>query len=212
MQISITRALSELKLLSSRIDRAINESSFIIAYKKSSKKVNNIDTPDEFSNKAKADYQSINDLIERRRQIKSAIVGSNAKTNVTIAGKEMSVAEAIERKSSIVYEINLLASMEKQYTNVLVTAQRNNELVQGKLDDLLNNTLGKENRQKAIIDEVEAISKPYLEQNQYDVLDVLKLGDKIKTLKDNIDLFNMEVDFILSESNTLTKIEISDSK
>lgn len=212
MQISITRALSELKLLDSRINRAINDSSFVVTYKKSSKKVNNIDTPAEFSEKAKAYYQSVNDLIERRNVIKSAIVESNAKTNVPIGGKEMSVANAIERKDSIKYEISLLASMERQYKHALSAAQINNEAYQLKLDALLQTMYEKDSNGKIKGDsnEIAITTKNFWEQNEYIVLDDLKLGDKIKALKEDIDTFNAEVDFVLSESNTLTKIEIPD--
>lgn len=207
MEMSVQRALSELKLLHGRIERAISDAYLISSYKKSAKKVNNIDTPAEFSAKAEASYQSIVDLTERRKKIKSAIVASNANTMVKIAGKEMTVAEAIERKESISYEISLLSHMESQYRTALANCQRANDMVQIKLDELLLTTLGKEGKQKATTDEVEAISKPYLEQNQHEVLDVLKLGDKIKELKEVIEQFNSEVDFVLSESNVITKIE-----
>jgi hypothetical protein len=207
-EMSIQRALAELKLLHSRIERAISDASLIVSYKKSAKKVNNIDTPAEYSAKAEASYQSVVDLTERRKRIKSAIVASNANSKVTIAGKEMTVAEAIERKESISYEILLLSHMERQYQSALVAVQRANDAVQIKLDELLLTTLGKEGKQKATADEVEAISKPYLEQNQHEVLDVLKLGEKIKALKDSIEQFNSEVDFVLSESNVITRITI----
>ncbi len=210
MIMSIQRALAELKLLHSRIGRTIDDSNLIISYKKSSKKVNNIDTPDEYAEKAKSSFQSITDLIERRRKIKSAIVESNAKKVVVISGKEYSVASAIERKESIVYQKTLLANIERQYMNALVSAQRANDAVQIKLDDLLLITLGKEGKQKASSDEIEMISKPYLEQNQHEILDVLKLGDKIKALKEEIESFVSEVDYVLSESNVITQIEIED--
>ena len=206
-EISIARGLAELKLLHGRIERAISGANLISSYKKSAKKINNIDTPAEFSEKAEASYQSINDLIERRKKIKSAIVASNAITMIKIADKEMTVANAIERKESISYEMSLLAHMENQYRNSLANCQRANDMVQIKLDELLLTTLGKEGKQKATTDEVEAISKPYLEQNQHEILDVLKLGDKIKDLKESIEKFNSEVDFVLSESNVITKIE-----
>lgn len=59
MIISITRALSELKLLSSRIEKSITESNLVIAYKKSAKKVDNIHSPEEFTNNAKSYYKSV---------------------------------------------------------------------------------------------------------------------------------------------------------
>lgn len=210
MEMSITRALSELKLLSSRINRAIESSSFIVANKKSAKKVNNVYTTQEFIDNAKSTYQSIVDLIERRKEIKSKIVDSNAKTMITVAGKEMSVAEAIERKDSIAFEKMLVEHMQRQYNSSLALASRNNEQVQIKLDELLLVTFGKEGKQKTSESEISMISNPYLEQNEWELINPLLLQDKIESMRKEIEEFENEVDFILSESNTITKITIKD--
>lgn len=212
MRISVARALSELKLLNSRIERATNDSQFVVAYKSNSKKVNNIDSPEEFATKAKSDYKSVNDLIERRKAIKAAVVGSNAITMIKTGDKEMSVAEAIERKESIIYEINLLQSMERQYNQVLAVAQRNNDAAQPKLDALLQTLFEKDvdGKLKGDADQIKLNSDRFWEQNKYIILDELKLGNKIKALKEDIDTFNANVDFALSESNVITMIEIPD--
>jgi hypothetical protein len=210
MQMSITRALSELKLLNSRIEHSVNNP-FIIHYKKSAKKVDNINTPDEFSEKAKANYQSVTDLIARRKIIKAAIVASNAITDVQIGTKTMKVAEVIERKESIKYDQMLLNSMESQYRTSLALTNKQNEVVQSNLDSIILTTYGKDAKQNDNKkDEIAVITKGYLEQNEYIVLDALKLGDKIEALKKDIEEFIMNCDFSLSESNTLTKIEIPD--
>ena len=97
----VTQALNELKLLDSRIEDATNNAIFVIAAKKNEKKVNPNLTKEDFEIRSKAFYQSIMDLIERRKKIKAAIVASNAVTKVTVHDEEMTVAEAIERKSTI---------------------------------------------------------------------------------------------------------------
>ncbi len=208
MEITITRALSELKLLNSRIERTINETTFVAANKKSAKKVNNVFTKEEFIENSKSGYQSVLDLIERRKKIKSAIVDSNAKTTVTIGDKTMSVAEAIERKDSIQYDKMLLDAMVKQYNYSVATVNRQNEVVQQKCDDLLTTMLGSENKTKANKDEIASITNPYLEQNEWEVIDPLSLDKKINTLKTEIEQFESDVDFVLSESNCITKINI----
>ena len=102
---SIHQALSELKLLDSRIERAINSGRFIGTKKLVESKVSQTRTTvKDFNVSAKADLESVRALIERRSEIKSKIVASNAKTKVTIGGTKYTVAEAIERKSSISYE------------------------------------------------------------------------------------------------------------
>ena len=96
---SIHRALAELKLLDKRITKTIDNLK-VITYKKGNKLEYNI-TEEEFKAVVEADMQSVKDLITRRKEIKEKIVKSNAETLVTIAGKEMTVAAAIERKESI---------------------------------------------------------------------------------------------------------------
>ena len=205
---TITRGLAELKLLDKRINHKISESNFITANKKSNKKINGIYTVDEFSQNAKAQYQSVLDLIERRKKIKTAIVNSNANTIVNIAGKEMTVADAIERKESIQYEQTLLNTMRKQYSTSLGKMQIENEKVNAKLDELLNTSFGKENKQKVSDDEISIISKPYLEQNEFVLINPLEIHKKIESLNEEIDNFISEVDYVLSESNSITRITI----
>ncbi len=207
-EMSITRGLSELKLLANRIEREINSAKFTISHKKSSKRVDSVNDAEDFTNKAKGSYASVLSLIERRKAIKSAIVESNAKTIVNIAGKQMTVASAIERKDSIQFEQSLLGEMKQQYAQQLAILRHENAKVQVKLDELLNVSFGRENKQKVSSDEIEIMSKPYLEQNEFTLLDPLKLEDKIKNLENDINEFLSEVDFVLSESNTLTKIEV----
>ena len=91
---SLHRALSELKTLDKRIHKQIDDSKFV-GVKHKNKKVNLFQDEKEFIREAKADYQSIIDLITRKQKIKKAIVEANANTKVTVAGKEMTIADAI---------------------------------------------------------------------------------------------------------------------
>lgn len=207
MDMTITRALAELKLLDKRIDKELQNASFIASVQKK-KKINGKITVEEFNNNATKSLDSINDLIQRRKLIKSAIVQSNAKTIVSIANVKMSVADAIERKISISYEHNLLNSMKSQYHIVRNEIENKNIDVNEKLNTLLLNNFGKDI--KASANDVEAISKPYLEQNEWIYVDPLDIVAKIDKLDKAIDEFESEVDFILSESNSITTIEIPD--
>lgn len=197
-QISITRALNELKLLDKRISKHIQSSVFVTH--EVNKKVNaKVFTPKE-------DLQSINDLIQRRQIIKSKIMESNAITKVTIAGKTMTVVEAIELKESIKYKKELRDRIAHQVRRARKEIEDINEVAQGRLDSLLQANFGKESKTKD--SEMEAISKPFLERNEAKELDPLGIDSVYEKLENEIDDFENEVDFVLSESNSLTKIEI----
>ncbi len=106
MKLTITRALSELKLLDKRIRKEI-EAAYFVAGVQKKKKIIGMYTKEEFSSRSQGEVDSIQSMTERRKIIKSAIVNSNARTMVTIVGNTMAVAEAIERKTSIEYEETL---------------------------------------------------------------------------------------------------------
>ena len=80
---SIHKALTELKVISQRIEKAINNSQFIVANKHSNTKICGR-TIQQYSDKVKSEYQSIVDLIARRDAIKRAITHSNAVTDIVI--------------------------------------------------------------------------------------------------------------------------------
>ena len=113
-RITVTEGLVELKLYGKKINKAVDDGKFVYAVKKSDKQVAHM-SKEEASSKIEASYQSVTDLIKNRNALKSAIVQSNAVTMVKVGDKVMTVAEAIERKSSIEYEKDLLTSLECQY-------------------------------------------------------------------------------------------------
>ncbi|KUL15179.1 hypothetical protein [Bacillus paralicheniformis] len=205
MELTITRALSELKMLDKRIKRAVNESTFggLMIGKKLP---NGFRTTEDLETRAKADYQSVEALIKRRNAIKSAIVVSNATTKIEVAGVKMTVAEAIERKTSISYDIQLLDKLKEVYADLVDEADSVNQKVTERLDKHLETLFGKDGKVKAA--ENQEIVKSFLAENEAKIIDPLNLKEKIDSLSKKIEDFEMEVDFALSESNTLTKINI----
>lgn len=209
-EITIARALTELKTLDKKINKKISESQFAIVCKQSSKKVDGIQTREEFNQNAKSSYESIVDLIARRNEIKTKIVASNAITKVTVADKEYTVAEAIERKSSIELDKMLLVTMKTEYNQVLNAYERRNNDVEEQLNEHLETMFGTEVKQKD--NDVTLFTDNFRKQHGYEIIDPLKLKEKIDKLTDEIDSFETEVDACLSESNAITKIQISDDK
>lgn len=206
-KISITEALNELKLYDSKINKAISNAKLASAAKKSSDKVGVV-TKENFEERAKASYQSVTDLIANRNALKSAIVKSNAVTEVTINDKTMTVAEAIERKNSIDYDVTLLNEMKKQYVTATDTVNKENKKVDNKVDELLSTLIGKDSDKKISKEDQEAIEKPYREKNEYEFIDPIGIYDKMLELEADIDGFNSEVDTKLVLSNATTFIEI----
>lgn len=201
-QISVTRALAEVKALNDRIEKATRQATFI-SVTVGGKVPNGADLQ-QTTNTIKANLQSVTDLIARRQAVKGAIVRSNAVTEVTINGVKMTVAEAIERKGSIDKERTLLAVLQQQLNQNRVAVERNNVTMNQKLDLMIQTAVGKE--RKATEEELEAISRPYTASNITAPLDPNGIEAVIAKLEAEINGFVFEVDFVLSEANAKTLI------
>lgn len=206
-KISITEALNELKLYDIKINKATNSHKYVGATKKSSNLIG-VQNKDIFSDNAKAGYQSVKDLIANRNKLKSLIVKSNATTEVTINDKVMTVAEAIERKNSIQYEINLLNTLKLQYSSASNTVLTENKKVEMQIDKMLEAFTGKDSDKKISKEDQTAISEPYRTANEFELVDPLNIYDEIQKLEEDIDGFDSNVNTVLVLSNATTFIEV----
>ena len=204
----VTKGLNELKLLDSRIMRKIKDASFISAAKLSAVNVDGKVSKEEFKANAKADYMAITELIKRRDKIKAAIVKSNAIIMVEIAGKKMTVAEAIDKKNAIEYEKRLLKKLSEQYAMAIEMVNYENAKVDDSVERLLITAYGKEGKEKITKASHDAIADPYREANEYGLVDALEAEKIIKHMTDEIEAFESEVDTCLQISNSTTVIEI----
>jgi hypothetical protein len=202
---SIHRALSELKTLNDRIPKAIQEADFIATDRKSAQKINGLSI-ENYEKTIQAGFDKAVSLIKRRNRLKDAVVQSNAVTEVVVAGETMTVAKAIERKSSIVYEEKLLATMVTKRRMAINRLTMENESLPSRLEDYLTAILG--NKEHAKKEEVELHTKSFKERNEYVLIDPLHLDKRIEEWEERISSFKAEVDAVLSESNAITQITI----
>lgn len=203
MTLTITRALVELKTLDSRINKLILNNYFII-YKTKNK--NYSINEEEFKKNALSEYQSLNDLISRREKIKNAITLSNSKTLVTIGDKSMTVSNAIEFKTTIEYKKYLLETMKKQRQMVTIESENHKQRVQQKVDDNVKIICGKDSKPDANV--IQTISDGITKGDPIEIFDPLNIDNIIKELETTIEDFSANVDYVLSESNALTSIEV----
>lgn len=207
MKMSITQALAELKLLDARINKAIDKGCFCVGYMAGTKIGGSL-TPAESEAKIKSEWDSVHDLITRRANIKTKIVASNAATIVNVGGSEMTVAEAIERKASIVYEVNLLAKLQRDFHEATAKVTLGNESAMQKAQNSLDIVLGKDGGKNPSKDDMATIYDPVFQRYEYKLQDPLDIAEKIEILERGIGNFEHNVDFALSTSNAITTIEV----
>ncbi len=208
-KITITRALAELKLLDSRILKKSSDLVVIDIYQnRKDLALRTGDTKDVFIEKAKSSLQSVKDLIERRKKIKSAILISNATVKVKIGDVEYAVIEAIERKISIKYDQNLLNKMRKQVVESKGEISNQAPKLDQDIKDMINKSLAGDQPTAEENKANEEMANRFLEANVLRLLDPCQVEKQIDELDEQIDTFLTEVDFVLSESNSRTEIEV----
>lgn len=207
---SLTKALSEIKLIDSKITKKIERSAFIDLRQGEDIKGDTLLTHrpiDKFKEEAKASFQSIEDLFSNRKKIKAALSQKNAETIITVNNENFSIASAIEYKKSIKGKEQLLAAMKYQYSCVLQRLEKFNQEVKAKAHEKAITFLGgnpdvNAEKYKSLFNE------KVTELGCYKKIDPLDLKMKIEKLEDSIVQFQANIDCELSQINSLTEIEV----
>lgn len=208
-RMTIHKALAELKLMDSRIEKVISEGIFCIANKHSNTKINGVNI-DEFIKSMKGSYDKANDLIIRRNAIKRAVVLSNAVTTVRVNEVTYTIAEAIEMKNhGITFKEMLLEDLCSQYNDAqLVALDNNGKRLEERAEKYVVGMFGSKEG-KTNVDDFDKAMEDFITANTYEIIDPLKITDKINSLESEISEFKAEIDSALSVSNAITEIEIS---
>lgn len=209
-KITVTRALAELKLLNDRIQNKIN-SALLIGVVQGWTQVpvtNGYQNRKDLEDRIKSDIQGIEDLIDYRQKLKSAVILSNAQTKVQISGQTMTVAEAIELKSSIDFKRTYLFTFQQQLTRAVNLRDQSNSKLEDQIQALLNTALGAD-KAKASEDQLQAIRGPQEKLKKVEILNLAETQAKVSKLQEEIENFVAEIDFILSESNARTEVTIN---
>lgn len=205
-QLSIHKALSELKLIDSKISKKIGTSN-PTGLLRNEKVGQGYNVPrNEFESNVKSNHQSILDLMDRRNRLKKAIAKSNSFTVVKINGKEMTIVEAINEKSMLTYKKMMLERYKSNLATSKAQITTSSDNLEIEALKLASGILGKEvdKEEKTAQD----IMVPFIEARKFELCDPLNVKKFIVELEDEIDNFESEIDFVLSEANALTKIEI----
>lgn len=207
-KMTVHKALAELKLLDSRIEKAIAEGIYCVANKHSNEKINGIPL-DEYTTLMQSRYDKATDLINRRKAIKKAVVLSNAVTKIEVAGTEYTVAEAIEMKNhGVDFDKMLMTAMQKHYNMAqMQIKQENGKDLEERADQYVTAIYGQKEGKTNTAD-IEKVKTDFLTANQYELVDPLRILDKIEELEKKINDFMADVDSALSVSNALTEIMI----
>ena len=208
MKMTLARALAEIKLLNSKIEKNIGRLQ-LVATKTGKKDIINGSNEKvvDFNENAKSNYQSTLDLIKRRNFIKSKLTQANAITTILIGQDSYTIAEAIDRKNSIQIEKTLLDKMKSNLNLQIKNMNTANDKMEADINRMVETKMGAD---KSKADDVADLKRIFRESDTTTLVDPLDLKVKIEDLEKSIENFELNIDFTLSEANAINYIEIDD--
>ena len=210
VEMTVQRALNELNTLESRIEKRLLDFRIVGTRKNSESKVSETrETVADFTTNATAIMDSVDALLKRQRQLKQAIMTSNAQTMIEVAGVAYSVMTAIDRKRTIEVEKMVLDNMKHELRKAEVKVSRENDNVEAYIQRQVLAMAGGDLSNKK--DEfIVSFEKTYRDKNGWDLVDPLGLRNLIEKREQEILEFELEIDTALTVSNAITKIVIED--
>lgn len=211
-KITIHRILSELKTIDDRINKEISSFKPLTVKRGNNSLVSTggrLSIPEEeFVNNAKSTYQSIEDLINRKFKLKSALTKANVNTKVTIDGKEYTIIEAIEMKSIMDLKKSLLYRMTLEINQSNKTYESTSAQVDSDFERMLSTQVANITNKSDIQKIRDEYMETFYKRNEVKMVDPLKCSDLANSLQEEIDKFLMEIDSALSEANATTLVEL----
>ena len=207
---SITRALTRAKTIEKQLTRLV-ESQYVVTLMK--REVD--DATDVFKDNlkmTKSNFDQFNDLFAELNRIKAAVRKSNEVTKVVIGGEELTVADALVYKNTIVYRSNFLDRITRENRNAESRVEQSKINADTKFasvrENLIKNLQGQdvsEDYLKTILTEEERRLKKAIVEVK--VSGINNVNEYIEAERKRIGTFIEEVDYVLSESNATTIIE-----
>ena len=207
-EMTVHKALCDIKLLNKKIFKEISEIKIVVANKSTNNKVDG-QTLEEFKQTIKSDYQSINSNIDRYKALTRAVAQSNAVTKIVVNGSEYTVAEAIAIKNKLIpIKQQLLDRILYVYNKENSLVREKNERLEYEADEFVRDKDLKKEDSKNLAETILKTRNDYYNTRKYELVDPLKVNNITKELKDEIDNFLLDIDSALSVSNANTLITI----
>lgn len=209
--LTITRVMASLKSLDTRLTQAITSGPYLALSKGSTDPaLQNSPYADvaAFEKATKANYDSIVKLIDNRNKLRSALTQSNATVKVKVGGVERSIAETLEYRRSVVPVMTSFIDLLKAQLRAF-TMQKDNA------DKQLEETIERQSMgmtgqgtTKADPAFLENLRRQLESNLKVNLVDPLGLSAVIEKHQKELDNFLLEVDYVLSEINATTTVDV----
>lgn len=197
---SLHRIIAEIKAAEAKLQQ-LGSSSFVFTVP-----VDNEADTAEGKKLSQSNFDKIAGLLTNLAVLKAARNRLNAVTKVTIAGNEMTIDEALAKKSANVYELNFLNALRSQ----MVGGKQRVDAVQAQIEAKIGQqvTAASAGTKKATDEEIKVFRAMAERNTKIEVVTFDGLKGKIDEMAKSLEQFATEVDYVLSEANATTKVDV----
>lgn len=197
---SLHRIIAEIKAAEEKL-QAIPRSVFVFTVP-----VDDQVNIDEGKRQSQSAYDSVAALLSNLATLKAARNKVNAVTEITIAGKKMTIDQALAKKSANVFQLSFLNTLRTQMNAGKAQVDQIQAAIENKIAQQV--AAASTGTKKASEDEI-AVFRRLAERNtkkEVVVFDGLKAN--VDKMAADLEQFNIEVDYVLSEANATTKVDV----
>lgn len=164
-------------------------------------------TVDEIEKAIKSNFDSSVAVVKNLAAIKAAINDANASTNVTIAGKQYTIANAIARFRALDIEENLYTRMRNNIAIIHNEVANHNRdmLSPEKISAYVANVLGDSKKDNELINQ---ITEKYKREHTLYVFDPLNTEQLADKMLEDISKFREEIHYVLTKANCEREITV----
>lgn len=210
----VTRALDERDLLIKKINDAIDRASFVTVKKTSDDIViGGKKSVQEFDDEARADLQSIRDLIRRYNRLDAAILLANATTDIEVAGVTMTRAAAINLRKTLLgrsfsntnFDDALIRKINNDFTKAKMAINKSQENAD-RQKEAMSTALASSDKKVLSDDSLKSISA-YCDNLVYSMVDPIDTEKVVGDLQGRQDELKANLESAIRISNATTYVE-----
>jgi len=201
MEMSLHRIIAEIKATEQKLSQITN-GSFVFTVPADS----DADTL-EAKRLSQANFDGIQALLKKLAVLKAERNKANATTKVKIGGTEMTIDEALARKAANVYRLTFLNTLRAQMNNGKARVDQVQTQIEAKIAQQVAAASG--GTKKASDDEIKVFRQLAERNTKIAVVTFDGLKDQIDAIAKELEQFATEVDYVLSEANAMTKVDVT---
>lgn len=200
MEMSLHRIIAEIKSAEQKL-AVVSSGDFVFMAP-----ADNTQEIEEATKMSQSAFDKYNNLLSNLATLKAARNRANATTAVTIAGRKMTIDEALAQKAANAYRLLFLNTMRSQMTN----GKTRVEAVQAQIETRIAQQVAaaSQGTKKASDAEVEVFRSLAERNTKQKLVTFPGLTAKVEEIATFLEQFATEVDYVLSEANAMTKVEV----